>query len=124
MSGKSQDKCFETEILEKLLHKASSDTLTFYIISIFILCHHTYMDTINFGKGLVINIMIINIIIIISISLIILIAMMTVTIVCSAGFKHGDSVALFMENRPEYIGVRFITIITSSPFQTLSSLYP
>jgi len=23
----------------------------------------------------------------------------------SAGFKHGDSVALFMENRPEYIGV-------------------
>ena len=28
---------------------------------------------------------------------------------CSAGFKHGDSVALFMENRPEYIGVRFST---------------
>lgn len=22
-----------------------------------------------------------------------------------AGFKHGDSVALFMENRPEYIGL-------------------
>ena len=23
----------------------------------------------------------------------------------SVGFKHGDSIALFMENRPEYVGL-------------------
>ena len=31
----------------------------------------------------------------------------------SAGFKHGDSVALFMENRPEYIGVLYLSLSSS-----------
>ena len=34
---------------------------------------------------------------------------MVIVILRSVGFKHGDSVALFMENRPEYIGVLYLS---------------
>ena len=57
----------------------------------------------------------------------VIIVMMATNIVCSAGFKHGDSVALFMENRPEYIGVHFIIniiiIITSSSSSSFCFLF-